>query len=190
MLGLQVVPAARGPVVFTVIASVMQLDFRDMRGDRRETAKKTGKSSVAIPGGLPVGAAQTMRGHRRIAAESLTCRHGACIALALFIAKGAVMIFEPGRVVVPKSDGPQMTVAEVSAEDVPCIWLSENGGLFRGALPETVLDLIPSIGPEDEEDDDEEEEDTDEEDEEDGEDEQEEEGGDGKTAARQRRRAA
>lgn len=60
MLGLYVAPAALGLVVFTVVASVMLLNFLDMQGEHRETAKNTWKSNVAIVGGLPVAAAQAM----------------------------------------------------------------------------------------------------------------------------------
>jgi putative oxidoreductase len=60
MLGLYVVPAALGLVVFTVAASVMLLNFWDMQGEHRETAKNTWKSNVAIVGGLLVAAAQAI----------------------------------------------------------------------------------------------------------------------------------
>lgn len=94
------------------------------------------------------------------------------------------MTFKPGHVVVLKSGGLHMTVAEVSGDDVHCIWLGDDGELFRDTLPEAVLDLIPSIGPEDEEDEDEDEEN----DEEDGDDAEDED--DDKAAARAGRRVA
>jgi uncharacterized protein YodC (DUF2158 family) len=57
-----------------------------------------------------------------------------------------------------KSGGFQMTVAEVEGEGVQCVWLGEDGGLFRETLPEAVLELVPVIGPEDEDDDEDDEE--------------------------------
>jgi len=76
------------------------------------------------------------------------------------------MPFEPGHIVMLKSGGLQMTVAETTEDGVQCLWLGEDGDLFRETLPEAVLELVPSVGPEDEdEDDDEEEEEDDAEDE-------------------------
>jgi uncharacterized protein YodC (DUF2158 family) len=65
------------------------------------------------------------------------------------------MSFEPGNIVVLRSGGFQMTVAEVGEDGVQCVWLGEEGELFRETLPEAVLELIPAIGPEDEDDDEE-----------------------------------
>lgn len=74
------------------------------------------------------------------------------------------MTFEPGNIVMLKSGGMQMTVAEATDEGVQCLWLGEEGDLFRETLPEAVLELVPAIGPEDEDDSDEDdEEDADEE---------------------------
>jgi putative oxidoreductase len=60
MLGLYVAPAALGLVVFTVIASVMFLNYWDMQGEPREAMKNVWKSNIAIIGGLFVAAAQAM----------------------------------------------------------------------------------------------------------------------------------
>lgn len=87
------------------------------------------------------------------------------------------MAFEPGNIVILKSGGLLMTVAETTGEGVQCVWLGEDGDLFRETLPESVLELAAVTGPEDEDNDD------DEEDEEDA-DEDEEEEEDDETAAR------
>jgi uncharacterized protein YodC (DUF2158 family) len=80
------------------------------------------------------------------------------------------MPFEPGNIVVLKSGGLQMTVAEIGDDGVQCLWLGEEGDLFRETLPEAVLDLVRSRDPEDEDDEDEDdEEDAEDKDEEDGE---------------------
>jgi len=77
------------------------------------------------------------------------------------------MPFEPGNIVVLKSGGMQMTVAEVGEDGVQCLWLGEEGDLFRETLPQAVLELVPPIGPEDEDidEDEDDDEDSDEEDE-------------------------
>ena len=80
------------------------------------------------------------------------------------------MAFEPGNIVVLKSGGFQMTVAETDESSVQCVWLGEEGELFRETLPEAVLELVPAIGPEDEDDEDESDDDEEDADEEDGED--------------------
>lgn len=95
------------------------------------------------------------------------------------------MIFEPGRVVVANSVDPHMTVAELSGEDMHCLWLSADGGLFRQTRPQTVLEIVSSTGPEDAEEDENEEADDDEDEDGEGEDEDEDE-----AAQDTRRRAA
>lgn len=64
------------------------------------------------------------------------------------------MPFEPGNIVVLKSGGFQMTVADITDDGVQCLWLGEEGDLFRETLPAAVLELVPAIGPEDEDDED------------------------------------
>ena len=75
------------------------------------------------------------------------------------------MDLKPGDVVVLKSGGHPMTVAEVHDDAVVCVWMGEQGDLFRETLPRAVLELAEiedSDGEDDEEDDDEEHEEEDE----------------------------
>jgi uncharacterized protein YodC (DUF2158 family) len=72
------------------------------------------------------------------------------------------MDLKPGDVVVLKSGGHPMTVAEVHDDAVVCVWMGEQGDLFRETLPLAVLELAEiedSDGEEDEEGDDVEEDD-------------------------------
>ena len=66
------------------------------------------------------------------------------------------MDLKPGDVVVLKSGGHPITVAEVKDEVVTCLWMGGEGDLFRETLPLAVLELTEI---EEEEDDEEEEED-------------------------------
>lgn len=77
------------------------------------------------------------------------------------------MAFQAGEVVVLKSGGMQMTVAAVDDDNVQCLWLGEEGDLFRETLPEAVLELVPATDAGDDEKDDEEEDDADDEEDED-----------------------
>ena len=52
------------------------------------------------------------------------------------------MAFEPGDVVFLKSGGSAMTVAAVGGDGVDCLWLGEEGDLFRETIP-TVALMIP-----------------------------------------------
>lgn len=49
------------------------------------------------------------------------------------------MTFQPGDVVILKSGGQPMTVANVVDESIECIWIGEEGELFRENLPSIVL---------------------------------------------------
>jgi uncharacterized protein YodC (DUF2158 family) len=49
------------------------------------------------------------------------------------------MPFQPGDVVALKSGGQLMTVSGVSDEGLECVWLGEEGELFRETLPLAVL---------------------------------------------------
>lgn len=77
------------------------------------------------------------------------------------------MAFQAGEVVVLKSGGMQMTVAAVDDDNVQCLWLGEEGDLFRETLPEAVLELVPTTDAGDDEKDDDEEDDADDEEDED-----------------------
>jgi uncharacterized protein YodC (DUF2158 family) len=70
------------------------------------------------------------------------------------------MTFQPGDVVFLKSGGQSMTVAAITDESVECIWLGEEGDLFRQAIPSVALTSAEDVAAddEDEEDDDAEEE--------------------------------
>jgi uncharacterized protein YodC (DUF2158 family) len=54
------------------------------------------------------------------------------------------MAFEPGDVVFLKSGGPSMTVASVDEDSVECLWLGEEGELFRETVPSIVLTAAPA----------------------------------------------
>jgi uncharacterized protein YodC (DUF2158 family) len=79
-----------------------------------------------------------------------------------------IMKLKAGDVVVLKSGGQALTVAEVNDENIECIWIGEEGELFRETLPAVTLELA-AVEEDDEEEngDDEEEEDDEDEDEED-----------------------
>jgi uncharacterized protein YodC (DUF2158 family) len=81
------------------------------------------------------------------------------------------MELKPGDVVILKSGGHPLSVVEVSETTAACVWMGNEGDLFRETLPLAVLELAePS---EDEEDDEEEHEDEEDEDEDEEEDEDE-----------------
>jgi uncharacterized protein YodC (DUF2158 family) len=69
------------------------------------------------------------------------------------------MELKPGDVVILKSGGHPITVAEVHDDTVECLWMGGEGDLFRETLPKAVLDLVEMDDPEDEEDQDGEEDD-------------------------------
>ncbi|MFH0301893.1 DUF2158 domain-containing protein [Bradyrhizobium sp. 31Argb] len=75
------------------------------------------------------------------------------------------MELKPGDVVMLKSGGHPITVAEVNEDSVECVWMGIDGDLFRETLPVAVLEA--AIPDDEEEDDDEEDEEDDEEDDED-----------------------
>jgi len=60
LLGLFVMPAAFGLIVFTLAASVMLLNFWDMQETARDSAINSWKTNMAIIGGLLVAAAGAM----------------------------------------------------------------------------------------------------------------------------------
>ena len=75
------------------------------------------------------------------------------------------MDLKPGDVVMLKSGGHPMTVAEVHDDAVACLWMGGEGDLFRETLPLAVLELAEVEGDEEEEVDEEEEDDGEDEDE-------------------------
>ena len=76
------------------------------------------------------------------------------------------MDLKPGDVVILKSGGHPLSVVEVNEDKVACVWMGNEGDLFRETLPLAVLELADTSDDEDEDD---EEEDDDEEESEDDE---------------------
>jgi uncharacterized protein YodC (DUF2158 family) len=66
------------------------------------------------------------------------------------------MELKPGDVVILKSGGHPLTVAEVNDDTVECLWMGGEGDLFRETLPKVVLEPAEIEDPEDEEDQDDE----------------------------------
>lgn len=62
------------------------------------------------------------------------------------------MTFQPGDVVALKSGGQPMTVANVADEGVECIWIGEEGELFRETIPSIVLLAAETFEADDEDD--------------------------------------
>jgi len=50
------------------------------------------------------------------------------------------MQLKTGDLVMLKSGGHSMTVAEVKDDEVTCIWMGIEGNLYRESLPAAVLD--------------------------------------------------
>ena len=75
------------------------------------------------------------------------------------------MDLKPGDVVILKSGGHPLSVVEVNGDNVACVWMGNEGDLFRETLPLAVLELVDADDEDedDEEDDDEEETEDDEE---------------------------
>lgn len=80
------------------------------------------------------------------------------------------MDVKPGDVVVLKSGGQALTVAEVNDNDAACVWIGDDGDLFRETLPLVVLERAEIVSSEEAHDEDH--------DEENGEDEEDDEEGD------------
>jgi uncharacterized protein YodC (DUF2158 family) len=68
------------------------------------------------------------------------------------------MEFKAGDVVMLKSGGMPLTVADVDGNNIECVWLGEEGDLFRETLPRAVLDIALVVPDEDDEEEDGEEE--------------------------------
>jgi len=63
------------------------------------------------------------------------------------------MDLKPGDVVILKSGGHPMTVAEVHDDAVACLWMGGEGDLFRETIPLTALELAEIESPDEEDDD-------------------------------------
>ena len=77
------------------------------------------------------------------------------------------MDLKPGDVVILKSGGHPVTVAEVNEDAVVCQWMGGEGDLFRETLPKAVLEPVEIDNSEDEQDQDEDESEDDQENEDD-----------------------
>jgi uncharacterized protein YodC (DUF2158 family) len=67
------------------------------------------------------------------------------------------MELKAGDIVMLKSGGQPLTVAEVKGDDVLCLWMGMEGDLFRETLPLATLIQVEEDEDEDEEEDDEDE---------------------------------
>jgi len=77
--------------------------------------------------------------------------------------KEQIMDLKPGDVVILKSGGHPLSVVEVNDGKVTCVWMGNEGDLFRETLPLAVLERAEADTSDDEEEDDEEDDDEDEE---------------------------
>jgi uncharacterized protein YodC (DUF2158 family) len=75
------------------------------------------------------------------------------------------MDLKPGDVVILKSGGHPLSVVEVNDGKVVCVWMGNEGDLFRETLPLAVLELAEHDDEEEDEEEDDEDEEEDEEDE-------------------------
>ena len=91
------------------------------------------------------------------------------------------MAFAPGDVVTLKSGGHSMTVVAVAEEDIDCLWVGDDGEMFRQSIPAVALTAIEMTEIDEAEEDGEEDDDDDDEDEE-GEEDEDEEGGEKRQA--------
>lgn len=66
------------------------------------------------------------------------------------------MEIKAGDVVMLKSGGMPLTVADVDGNDIECVWLGKEGDLFRETLPRAVLEIALVMPNEDDEDEEEE----------------------------------
>jgi len=71
---------------------------------------------------------------------------------------------KPGDIVMLKSGGPALTVADVDDETAECVWLGDDGDLFREKLPLVVLESAVLVTGDESENGDEQEDEDDEED--------------------------
>ena len=66
------------------------------------------------------------------------------------------MAFAAGSVVVLKSGGLLMTVVSASDDEIECVWLGDEGELFRHNIPAIALEAAPVADHDDNEDEEEE----------------------------------
>ena len=77
------------------------------------------------------------------------------------------MELKPGDVVILKSGGHPLSVVEVNGDKIACVWMGNEGDLFRETLPIAVLESAEHDLDDDEDDEDDEDEDDEEEEDED-----------------------
>jgi len=63
------------------------------------------------------------------------------------------MDLKPGDVVILKSGGHPVTVAEVNEDAIVCLWMGGEGDLFRETLPLAVLEAVEIDDSDDEQED-------------------------------------
>lgn len=63
------------------------------------------------------------------------------------------MDLKPGDVVMLKSGGHPVTVAEVNEDAIVCLWMGGEGDLFRETLPLAVLEAVEIDDSDDEQED-------------------------------------
>ncbi|AWL90900.1 MULTISPECIES: YodC family protein [Bradyrhizobium] len=68
------------------------------------------------------------------------------------------MELKAGDIVMLKSGGQPLTVANVKGDDVICLWMGVEGDLFRETLPLAVLERLEEVDEDDDDEDDEDEE--------------------------------
>ncbi|AWL99777.1 DUF2158 domain-containing protein [Bradyrhizobium amphicarpaeae] len=68
------------------------------------------------------------------------------------------MELKAGDIVMLKSGGQPLTVAEVKGDDVLCLWMGVEGDLFRETLPLAVLEQLEELDEDEDDEDDEDEE--------------------------------
>jgi uncharacterized protein YodC (DUF2158 family) len=60
------------------------------------------------------------------------------------------MAIAPGDIVVLKSGGQPLTVVAVEGTSVECIWLADDGKLYREAIPDLALTAAEELDSENE----------------------------------------
>lgn len=66
------------------------------------------------------------------------------------------MELKTGDVVMLKSGGQPLTVAEVKGDEVLCLWIGTEGDLFRETLPLATLERLEELDEDEDDEDDEE----------------------------------
>src|SRR4029453_19427278 len=94
-----------------------------------------------------------LNGHDRM----VGCHDGSLGCDSFMQFKEQIMDLKPGDVVVLKSGGHPLTVVEVKDGNVACVWMGNEGDLFRETLPLARFELAEHEEEDDDEDDGEEE---------------------------------